>query len=109
MNPIVIVRGETRTLKYQIMEDGVAKDITGMTCKLAVVEALGDAAEKIGPVDGAIDDAANGKISFTLTSTHTDQSAFAGVCGMALYDGSSNKTTLTAPGGLGFRLVEDIV
>ena len=109
MNPMTITRGDTITLSYQLKEDGVAMDITGMSFKLAVKEGMTDTAYKIDPVDGTIDDAALGKFSFALTDTETDQSPFAGVMELAMYDASSNKTTLTAAGGVVFRLVEDIV
>ncbi len=109
MNPIKITRGDNVTLSYQLKEDGVAKDITGMSFKLAVKENLTDTAFKIAAVDGTIDDEATGKFSFALTDTETDQSPFAGVMEIAMYDGSGNKTTLTPPGGLAFRLMEDIV
>ena len=109
MNPITITRSDTITLSYQLKEDGVAKDITGMSFKLAVKEGITNASYKVDPVTGAIDDAALGKFSFALTDTETDQAAFAGVMEMAMYDGSGNKTTLTGAGGIAFRLVEDIV
>ena len=109
MNPETVVRGDTVTLKYQLREDNVAKDITGMTFKLAVKEKLTDSGHKISPVDGTIDDAANGKFSFVLTSTETDQTPFRGLMEIAMYDGSGDKTTLTPAGGLPFRLVEDVI
>ena len=109
MNPIALTRGDTVTLSYQLKEDGLEKDITGMTFKLAVKEGITDASYKINPVSGTIDDAATGKFSFELTESETDQSPFAGVMEIAMYDASSNKTTLTGAGGIAFRLVEDIV
>ncbi len=109
MNPITITRGDTITLSYQLKEDGALKDITGMSFKLAVKEGITDTAYKIDPVDGTIDDAESGKFSFALSATETDQAPFAGVMEIAMYDASSNKTTLSAAGGLSFRLVEDIV
>ena len=109
MNPITITRGDKVTLSYQLKEDGSPKDITGMSFKLAVKEGLEDAAYRIDPIDGTIDDAASGKFSFALTSTETDQSPFRGVMEISMYDAQSNKTTLTAAGGVVFRLVEDIV
>ncbi len=109
MNPLKIVRGDTLTLSYQLREDGVAKDITGMSFKLAVKEGISEASYKIGPVDGAIDDAASGMFSFALTETETDQSPFAGVMEIAMYDALGKKTTLSEAGGVGFRLMEDIV
>ena len=109
MNPITITRGDTITLSYQLKEDGSPKDITGMSFKLAVKEGLEDASYRISPVSGTVDDAATGKFSFALTETETDQSPFRGSMEISMYDASSNKTTLTAAGGVVFRLVEDIV
>lgn len=109
MNPITITRGDTLTLSYQLKEDGALKDITGMSFKLAVKEKAGVVAHKIGPVDGSTDDAAAGKFSFALTSVETDQAPFSGVYEISMYDAGSAKTTLTEAGGLGFRLMEDIV
>lgn len=108
MKPVVIVKADTVTLRYQLTEDGVAKDITGMTFKLAVKEKLSDVAFKIDPVDGDIDDAATGKFSFTLTDSETDQDPFAGKMEIAMFSGT-DKTTLTPAGGIGFRLVEDVI
>ncbi len=108
MKPITITRGDTVTLKYQLKEDGVALDITVMSFKLAVKERISDTAFKIAAVDGTIDDAATGKFSFALTNTETDQAPFKGLVEIAMYDGSGNKTTLTEPGGVVFRIVEDI-
>ncbi len=109
MKPVTITRGDTVTLSCQLKEDGAAKDITGMSFKLAVKEGITDASYKVSPVDGTIDDAASGKFSFALTETETDQSPFRGFMEIAMYDSSSNKTTLTGAGGVVFRLVEDIV
>ena len=109
MNPITITRGDTLTFFYQLKEDGAAKDITGMSFKLAVKERATDTAYKIDPVEGTVDDEALGKFSFALADTETGQAAFAGVMEIAMYDGSGNKTTLTAPGGVGFRVVEEVL
>lgn len=109
MNPIYITRGDTVTLSYQLLEDGVAKDITGMSFKLAVKEKLTDTAFKIAAVDGTIVVAAPGKFSFTLTDTETDQTPFAGKVEIAMYDGSGNKTTLTPSGAVKFCVIEKIL
>ncbi|KKL24310.1 hypothetical protein LCGC14_2416630, partial [marine sediment metagenome] len=79
MNPIKIVRKDTATLSFQVKEDGVALDITGLTFKLAVKEGMADTAYKVGPLDGTIDDAATGRFSFAFTTVETDQAPFAGV------------------------------
>jgi hypothetical protein len=109
MNPETVVRGDSVTLKYQLKEDDVAKDITGMTFKFAVKENITDTTQKIGPVDGTIDDAAGGRFSFELTAAMTDQAPFAGRAEIAMYDSQSRKITLSPPAGLEFRLVEDII
>ena len=109
MTPVKVTKGDKATLRYQLREDGAGKDITGMGFKLAVKEKLTDSGHKISPVDGTIDDAANGKFSFVLTSTETDQAPFRGLMEIAMYDGSGDKTTLTPAGGLPFRLVEDVI
>lgn len=104
-----VVKGDSVTLNYQLKEDGSPRDITGMTLKFGVKEDLADAAYKIDPVTGDIDDAVNGKFSFALTGVQTDQPPFSGVYEIAMYDGSGNKLVLTAPRGVGFRLVEEII
>ncbi len=109
MNPVKVTKGDKVTLRYQLREDGAAKDITGMSFKLAVKGKLSDSGHKISPVDGTIDDAAAGNFSFVLTSTETDQAPFRGLMEMAMYDGSGDRTTITPVGGLEFRLVEDII
>jgi hypothetical protein len=106
-NVLKIPKGDTAELRYQLKEDGAAKDITGMTFKFSVKENLSDAAHKIGPVAGTIDDAALGKFSFELTPTETNQATFKGLYSVAMFDGAA-RTTLTPAGGVEFRLVEDI-
>jgi hypothetical protein len=106
MSPITLVKGEKRTLRYQLKEDGSQKDIAGMSFKFGVKEKLDDATYRIGPVDGVIDDAASGKFSFTFTAP---EETFLGLYEVAMHDASSNKTVLTLPRGIGFRVVESII
>lgn len=109
MKPITIVRGDVFTLRFRVTEDGEAKDITGYTFKAGVKEKATDTEYKIGLLDGTIDDATGGEISFPFTEIETDQATFAGRLEVAMYDGSSNKTTLTESGGLELRIVEAII
>jgi len=108
LTAMTVVRGETVTKKIQIYENGSPKDITGFTFKFGVKENINDTTYKIGVIDGVIDDAANGKVSFSLTSTHTDIPEFTGVYEIAMYSGTS-KTVISNPGGIPFRLVESII
>lgn len=108
---IKMPKGETRTLRYQVKEDGAVKDITSMTFKFAVKEVneLDDSAYAIEPVDGTIDDAVNGKFSFALTEAMTDITPFLGRFSVVMYNASLNKTTLTPVGGKLFEIFEDII
>lgn len=108
MRQIVLVKGETRTLRYQLKKDGVAQDITGMSFSLAAKERATDATYKLGPVSGAIEDAAQGKFSFVVTDSHT-AAVFAGVAELAMYDGLGKKTVLSPPGGVRCAVVESIL
>lgn len=108
-SPLRIIRGDARTLRYQLREDGSSRDITGMSFRFGVKERHTDAAYRIGPVEGTVDDAPEGKFSFALDSTHTDLDPFRGVYAVAMYDGGGNRTTLTPAGGVEFRVIEDII
>ena len=106
MKAMSFVKGETKTISIQIKENGSPKDVTGMAFKLGVKERITDAAYKIGPVTGTIDDALNGKVSFSVAAGNA---AFAGVYEIAMYDAQSKKTVLTPAGGMGFKVVESII
>lgn len=109
MKVLTITKGDAAVLRFQLKEDGTPKNIGGMTFKIGVKEGINDTSYKIGPIDGVLDDAVNGKFSFTLTSTHTNQTPFSGVYEITMSDASLNRTTLTPAGGVGFRLLENIV
>jgi hypothetical protein len=109
LSTITITKADTVTLSFQLFEDDVVKDITGFTFKFAVKEKVDDTAYKIDPVDGTIDDAANGKFSFDLTDVETDQDPFEGRYEISMFDGSGNKLTLSGARGVEFLLVEDII
>ncbi len=100
------VKGDMSTIRIQVKENGSPKDVTGMAFKLGVKERSTDSAYKIGPVTGTIDDAVNGKVSFSVASGNA---AFAGVYEIAMYDAESKKAVLTPAGGVGFKVVESII
>lgn len=102
---ILAIKGETRTLQYQVLENGTPKNISGMTFKFAAKQKIPDTTYIISPVAGTITDAVNGKFSFTITFT----TVFAGVYEIAMYDATAQKTILTTPGGAPIRVVEDII
>lgn len=106
LSTLTFVEGEKKTLKIQVKENGSPKDITGMSFKFAVKENLTDTSYKISPVSGTIDDAANGKVSFTFT---VPEGTFLGVYEIAMYDASINKTVITTPGGIEFRVKESLI
>lgn len=106
MSPITLVKGEKRTLRYQLTEDGSQKDISGMSFKFGVKEHLDDEAYKIGPVNGTIDGAESGKFSFTIT---VPEEIFLGLYEVVMYDATNNKTVLSSPRGIEFRVVESII
>lgn len=108
MNSVTIVKGETRTLRYRIEEDGAPRDITGMSFKMAVKERPSDAAPAIGPVEGVIENASGGEFSFTLNAEDTGE-AVSGRMEIAMFDSAENKLVLTPAGGVEFRIRDAIV
>ena len=66
LTKLVLVTGDTVTLRYQLISDGFPVDITGNSFKFAAKLNPSEATFIIDPVDGDIDDAAAGKFSFTL-------------------------------------------
>lgn len=108
MNALKIVKGDNAVLRYQLKEEGVPKDISMMTFKFAAKQTIDDTSYKISPVTGAIDDAVNGKFSFTLDSAATG-TVFTGLFEICMYDGSNNKTALTPAGGVSIKIVESII
>ncbi len=101
------VKGDKPTLKFQLTQNGAARDITGMTFKLTVKQFITNTVAVIGPVNGALNDVANGKFSFTLDLTNT--APVRGKMEIAMYDGAGNRTTLTPPGGVDFSVIENII
>ncbi len=102
------IKGETRTISLQVIESGIAKNITGYTFKFAAKEKFSDTAYKINVIAGAITDAVNGKLTLTLNAADIDV-AFRGVYEIAMYDALLKKTVLTQPRGLPVAVHEDII
>ena len=108
IQPIRIPRKESRVLQYRVLEDGVVKDLTGMTPKLSVKKSASSTAYLIGPVDGVLS-ATTGEFSVTLTGALTDIDPFRGVFSVVLEDDiSSARLTLTPVGGKVFEIFDDI-
>ena len=98
--------GERVTLRYQLTEGGAAKDITGMLFRFAAKARHTDDTYKIGPANGVIDDAGEGKFSFTLTMPAVP---FSGVYSVVMEDGAGNRTVLNQRGGDAIRVIESLV
>jgi len=97
---------ETVTLRYQVKEEGVAKDITGMTFTFAAKERPADAAYRISPLSGTIDDAQDGRFSITLT---VPPIAFAGFYSIVMEDALGKRTVLTRRGGTDIKVLESLL
>ena len=111
--PVIMEKGEEKTIIYQMTEDGVSVDCSGYTFKIAVKEKVSDAAYKIGPISGVLSADAYGRMSlvtFTVPMNTTKaMTPFGGVYSAAMYDGSGNKVPLTQAGGVQFTLKEDVL
>ncbi len=103
---LIFAKADKPTLRIQIKENSLVKNITGMSFKFGVKEKLTDATYKLGPITGTIDDAVNGKVSFTFTVL---DSVFSGQYEIAMYDAFLNRTTLTPAGGIAFKVMENII
>ena len=109
LQPKSIVRADTVTLRYALREDGRPVDIAGKQFKFAVKLNLKDAAPLIGPIDGVIEDAAEGTFSISIEGAATDIEPFTGVMGLVMIDADGKKTTLTPTAGVSFSIIERIV
>jgi len=100
--------GETVTLRYQVRDTvtGLPRDITGMSFRFAAKEKHTDAAYKIAPVAGAIDDAASGLFHITLDMPGTP---FTGVYSVVMEDAGAKRTVLSRAGGNPITVVENLI
>ena len=109
MKKRIIVSGESIALSYQLMKDGEPVNIEDYTFKFGVKAHAGDTEYILGPIDGIIETAAEGKVGFPLTATDTDLDACSGMYEIAMYDGDNKKRVLTPPGGVAFIVLEGII
>ena len=106
MKSLIFETNETATLRYQLIENGEPRDITGMTFIFAAKKKNTDQAYMIAPVIGIIDDAINGKFSF---EADIPSSQFAGVYSVTMTDAGGRRTVLTERGGTVIRVYESLV
>lgn len=64
---VVVTQGETASLRFQLLEDGVAIDLTPFTVTLELSDRFGTAVTTTGLV--TLPDAANGYVDLTPSST----------------------------------------
>lgn len=109
---IVMLRKEARTFKYQVKEDGVAKNISALTAKMHVKADIDDVAYQIEVTGSFTTDGTDGKFEIAVLSTTvaagSDKTPFEGVYELTLETGAGARTPLTVPRGAPFRLVENV-
>lgn len=106
MRALVFETDETVTLRYQITEDGSAKDIAGMSFIFAAKQGHADTGYMIAPTAGTIDDAAEGRFSMTFTMP---SGPFSGVYSIVMEDVGGKRAVLSSPGGDAIRVIESIL
>jgi hypothetical protein len=106
MSPLSFETKETVTLRYQLKEDGAARDISGMAFTFAAKERHTDTLYKIPPVNGTIENASEGMFSITLTMP---ASPFAGLYSIVMEDTGGKRTVLSKPGGTSIRVLESLL
>ncbi|MCK5548299.1 MAG: hypothetical protein KAI64_04745 [Thermoplasmata archaeon] len=99
------VINDTVTLRYQIKENGLPKNITGLEFKYGARVLPSSVNYKIGPIDAIITDAENGFFEFTIL---LPSEPFNGVYEITMFAGII-ETTLTPPGGVEITVVQDII
>ena len=106
MRALTFETAETVTLSYHVMQDGSAKDITGMSFTFGAKLKHTDTLYEIDPVAGSIDSAAEGKFSFSVTMP---DSPFAGLYAVVMTDGVGNRTVLSSRGGDAIKALESLI
>ena len=107
IQPIELSRKSKIVLQYRVLEDGIAKDLTGLTPKFSSKLSAKDTEYKIAPIDGVLS-ATTGEFSITLEGADTDLDPYKGVFSVVLIDGTGEKTPLTPVGGINFEIFDDI-
>ncbi len=103
--PRTVEKGTRVEIPIQILENSVAKDVTGYTFFYGVKDNIENASLLIGPITGTVVSAASGLITFILTGSQTSLAPFRGIEGMVMRDSSLSDTILSPPGGVEFNLV----
>lgn len=113
-NPISMEKGEKKIIAYQIKEDDVAIDVSAYTFTFGVKRDLYDTTYAFATVAGVVsadDDGTLSIVTFTIPKDSTKALAVieSGRYSVGMYDIAGNKAALTPPGGVSFRLTEDIL
>lgn len=113
-NPITMEKGEKKVIVYQIKENDVAIDVSAYTFTFGVKRDLYDTVYAFAAVAGVIsadDDGVLSIVTFIIPAASTKALAVieSGRYSVGIFDGSGNKVALTPPGGVSFRLTEDIL
>lgn len=113
-NPISMEKGEKKVIAYQIKEDDVAIDVSAYTFTFGVKRDLYDTTYAFATVAGVVSADSDGVLSivtFTIPKDSTKALAVieSGRYSVGMYDIAGNKAALTPPGGVSFRLTEDIL
>jgi len=101
MGPLKIIKGDKVLLRYQILEGGAPRDITGMDFRLEIRKEK--EAEPFDTVKGFIEDGESGRFSFTITET---AEPFSGTFEIFMFTRTRARTTLTPPGGFSIEVLE---
>jgi hypothetical protein len=112
--PISMEKGEKKVLVYEIKENDVAIDVSAYTFQFGVKRDLYDTTYAFEAVAGVVTANADGVMSvvtFIIPAASTKALAVieSGRYSVGMYDGTGNKAALTPPGGVEFRLTEDIL
>ena len=112
--PISMEKGEKKVLVYEIKENNVAIDVSAYTFQFGVKRDLYDTTYAFAAIAGAVTANADGVMSIVTfiipaASTKALTVIESGRYSVGMYDGTGNKAALTPPGGVEFRLTEDIL
>jgi len=100
MWPLKIIKGDNVLLRYQLLEGGAPRDITGMDFRLQVREKAGG---MVFSKKGFIEEAGEGRFSFLISET---ERPMRGVLEILMRDRMGEEIRLTPPGGLRMEVVE---
>lgn len=98
MEALRIIKGDKVLLRYQLLEDGRPKPISGNKFRLDLKTFL-----RTFYVQGFIEDARKGKFSFLIKET---DETLSGIIDIKMLDRSGRELTLTPAGGIPIEIVE---